>query len=76
MAKEMIMSPATGILSSRLFNDGDSVKIGDSVAVIECMKMQIPVDCMSGGVITYSATEGELVGMDDVIAEIQITNRS
>ncbi len=48
---------------------GDRVRPGDTVVILESMKMEIPVVCESGGVITEIAVhEGEVIQEGDLIA--------
>ena len=50
--------------------NGDSVEVGQTIAVLESMKMEIPVDAPAAGVVTFKVTEGADVAEGDVIAEI------
>ncbi|MDQ3716925.1 MAG: biotin/lipoyl-binding carrier protein [Actinomycetota bacterium] len=50
---------------------GDQVEPGDTVVILESMKMEIPVVCEAGGVITEIAVhEGEVIQEGDLIAVI------
>ncbi len=50
---------------------GDRIGPGDTVVILESMKMEIPVVCESGGVITEIAVhEGEVIQEGDLIAII------
>lgn len=50
---------------------GDQIGPGDTVVILESMKMEIPVVCESGGVITEIAVhEGEVIQEGDLIAVI------
>ena len=50
--------------------NGDTVESGQTIAVLESMKMEIPVDATASGVVTFKVTEGSDVAEGDVIAEI------
>jgi acetyl-CoA carboxylase biotin carboxyl carrier protein len=53
---------------------GDQVGPGDTVVILESMKMEIPVVCEGGGVITEIAVhEGEVIQEGDLIAVIDST---
>jgi len=50
---------------------GDHVAPGDTVVILESMKMEIPVVCEAGGEITEIAVhEGEVIQEGDLIAAI------
>ncbi len=50
---------------------GDRMQPGDTVVILESMKMEIPVICEAGGVITEIAVhEGEVIQEGDLIAVI------
>jgi acetyl-CoA carboxylase biotin carboxyl carrier protein len=50
-------------------NEGDEVSDGDTVVILESMKMEIPVIAESDGVITNLAvSEGDVVQEGDLIA--------
>ena len=50
---------------------GDRVAPGDTVVILESMKMEIPVVCEAGGLITEIAVhEGEVIQEGDLIAVI------
>ncbi|MGI8723688.1 MAG: biotin/lipoyl-binding carrier protein [Geodermatophilaceae bacterium] len=54
---------------------GDQVGPGDTVVILESMKMEIPVVCEAGGVITEIAVhEGEVIQEGDLIAVIDSTS--
>ena len=53
-------------------SEGDEVGAGDVVAVLETMKMEIPVNAPASGTITeVKVTEGQIVQEGDVIAVIE-----
>ena len=50
---------------------GDTVAEGDTLVILESMKMEIPVAAESAGVVsTLAVTEGQVVQEGDLIAEI------
>lgn len=50
---------------------GDAVSDGDTLAILESMKMEIPVIVEQSGVVTSVAVaEGDVVQEDDLIAQI------
>jgi acetyl-CoA carboxylase biotin carboxyl carrier protein len=54
-----------------LVSEGDQVDDGDTLVILESMKMEIPVLAESPGVITkLHVAEGDVVQEDELIAEI------
>jgi biotin carboxyl carrier protein len=53
-----------------LVADGDEVAAGDTIAILESMKMEIPVEAGESGTVTLHVAEGEVVQEGDLIAEI------
>lgn len=50
--------------------DGDTVQSGEVLVILECMKMEIPVEAPIDGVIKILVEEGEMVEEDTVIASV------
>lgn len=54
-----------------LVAEGDSVAEGDTLVILESMKMEIPVIAeVDGTVAKVAVAEGDVVQEDDLIAEI------
>ena len=54
-----------------LVSEGDQVQDGDTLVILESMKMEIPVLAESPGVVTkLHVAEGDVVQEDELIAEI------
>ena len=54
-----------------LVSEGDQVSVGQSLAILESMKMEIPVEAEKAGVVARVAVEeGQMVAEGDLIAEI------
>ena len=54
-----------------LVSEGDQVDDGDTLVILESMKMEIPVLAESPGVVTkLHVAEGDVVQEDELIAEI------
>ena len=51
--------------------DGDVVDAGQTIAILESMKMEIPVESPSAGVVRFTVIEGAEVAEGDVIASIE-----
>lgn len=55
-----------------LVSEGDSVQEGDTICILESMKMEIPVEAVSAGVVAaVRVGEGGTVQEGDVIAVIE-----
>lgn len=53
-------------------HEGDSVEKGDTIAVLETMKMEIPVFAEAAGMVSaVLAKEGTIVQEGDVIAVVE-----
>lgn len=74
MAREILSAPVYGTVISKGFNNGDTVEPGDTLLIMECMKMQFEVTAGSKGRVKYYAGLHESVQQDDPIAEIEIIN--
>lgn len=54
-----------------LVREGDPVACGDEIAVLESMKMEIPVHAPAAGhIVRVCVTEGQIVQEGEPIAEI------
>ena len=51
--------------------EGAVVAAGDTLVILESMKMEIPVEAEAAGTVSLSVEEGQSIGEDDVIATIQ-----
>jgi biotin carboxyl carrier protein len=51
--------------------DGDSVSDGDTLVILESMKMEIPVIAEADGTVTVKVNEGDVVQEGDLIATIE-----
>ena len=55
-----------------LVSEGDQVDEGDTLVILESMKMEIPVLAESPGIVTkLHVAEGDVVQEDELIAEIR-----
>lgn len=72
MAQERIEVPLTGKVISVSVEEGDSVKEGDTLCILESMKMENPVMTpVSGTVAEIGVAEGQVVKAGDLIATIE-----
>ena len=67
-------TPVQGTVWKVLLKAGQTVKEGETVLVVESMKMEIPVDSPSSGVLRkILVVEGDQVEQDSVVAVIDIS---
>ena len=67
-------TPVQGTVWKVLLKVGQTVKEGETVLVVESMKMEIPVDSPSSGVLRkILVLEGDQVEQDSVVAVIDIS---
>ena len=70
--KGSVGSPMPGELLKLPAKPGDTVKVGETLAVISAMKMEMVVKAPIGGVIkAVSAAIGDKLEGDDLILEIE-----
>jgi biotin carboxyl carrier protein len=71
-AGEVLKSPMPGTILDIKINQGDTVKKGDVLFILEAMKMENEINATKDGIITQiSVTKGMLVATNDVLAVIQ-----
>jgi acetyl-CoA carboxylase biotin carboxyl carrier protein len=54
-----------------LVSDGDAVATGQTLVILESMKMEINVDAETGGTVTIAVSEGQAIQEDDLIATVE-----
>ena len=69
---KLVLSPMPGLVVSIAVVPGQEVKTGETVAIIEAMKMQNILKAEHDGVVkTVGATAGDPVAADDVLVEFE-----
>ena len=72
MAQEIVEVPLTGKIISVNVKPGDEVKEGDTLCLLESMKMENPILAPVGGtVIQVGLSPGQVVSTGDLIAIIE-----
>lgn len=72
MAREIVEVPIAGKIISVNVRPGDEVKEGDTLCILESMKMENPILTPVGGTITeIKVSVGQVVGTGDVVAIIE-----
>jgi len=70
MATE-INSPLSGVITQIVVKEGDTVNQGDTVAILESMKMEIPIESTAAGTVTeVKAMAGGFAKQGDVLVLI------
>jgi glutaconyl-CoA/methylmalonyl-CoA decarboxylase subunit gamma len=59
-----------GLVKKLCFSNGTQVKEGDTIVILEAMKMDTPIAAPKSGVITYSTSEGANIDSGTVVATI------
>jgi biotin carboxyl carrier protein len=71
MAEEIKAEIVANVLNV-LVHEGDPIADGDTLVLLESMKMEIPVLTETGGVVTKLAvSEGDVVQEGDLIAVVE-----
>lgn len=67
-----IKAEMAGNLWKLLVTEGETVTSGQDVAILESMKMEIPVSANQDGVLKeLKRTEGDFLNEDDIIAVLE-----
>ena len=70
--KGSVGSPMPGEVLSVRVKEGDTVKVGDPLAIISAMKMEMVVKAPVGGVVRgVTAVKGDKLEGDDLILNIE-----
>jgi glutaconyl-CoA decarboxylase len=72
LAEEKVEVPITGKITSMNVKPGDTVKEGDTLCIIEAMKMENPILAPVGGKITkVGISAGQVVETGELVAVIE-----
>lgn len=72
MAEIQLESPVTGVVWKIVATPGSVVAAGDTILIMESMKMEIPIESPEDATVTdLNVAEGDHVSEDDVVATIQ-----
>jgi acetyl-CoA/propionyl-CoA carboxylase biotin carboxyl carrier protein len=66
-----VTAPISGTLQAWKFNDGDTVKEGDLIAVMEAMKMETQILSARSGLLQIKTAEGAYVNAGSALARIE-----
>ncbi len=65
-----VKAPMPGLVKKLCFANGTQVKKGDTIIILEAMKMDTPVVAPADGVISYSTQEGANIDTGATIATL------
>ncbi|HBP29123.1 MAG TPA: acetyl-CoA carboxylase biotin carboxyl carrier protein subunit [Advenella kashmirensis] len=65
-----VLSEVTGTVWKVVVNDGDTVQEGQTLVIVESMKMEIPVEAPADGQATVLVREGSAVEEGMIVARI------
>lgn len=66
-----IISDATAVVWKVLVNVGDAVAVGDTVVILESMKMEIPLEAEVAGIVSIvHVGEGDSIDDGDVVVTL------
>ena len=72
MAEMQLESPVTGVVWRIVAAPGSVVAAGDTILIMESMKMEIPIESPEDATVTLlHVAEGDQVSEDDPVATIQ-----
>ena len=72
MSEEEVLAEMVANVWKVLVGVGDNVEEGDTICILESMKMEIPVEATASGVVSeLNVSEGGVVQEGDVIATIK-----
>ena len=66
-----IPAPVAGTLLKLAVQEGSSVSSGDTVLIIESMKMELEIKATANGTVHFVSTVGSQVSAGQVVAEIK-----
>ena len=67
---EQVRSQMPGLVKKLCFANGTTVKAGDTIIILEAMKMDTPISAPVAGVITYATSEGSNIDSGAVLCTI------
>jgi len=72
MAEIQLETPVTGVVWKIVATPDSVVAAGDTILIMESMKMEIPIESPEDATVTdLNVAEGDHVSEDDVVATIQ-----
>src|SRR5699024_1669741 len=70
VAEGSLLAPMPGTVAACPAEDGDPVRAGDTLLVLEAMKMQHAITAATDGVVTLEVEVGDQVAAGDVLAVV------
>jgi acetyl-CoA/propionyl-CoA carboxylase biotin carboxyl carrier protein len=70
-----VRTPMPGTVVGLAVASGDTVEEGQTLIVVEAMKMEHRVTASMGGIVTLTVSQGDVVASDQVVASLQSHDR-
>jgi oxaloacetate decarboxylase alpha subunit len=67
----VVSAPVAGTLLKTMVAEGASVKSGDTIIMIESMKMELEIKASSNGAVHFLCTAGSQISAGQALAEIR-----
>ncbi|MFC0561757.1 acetyl-CoA carboxylase biotin carboxyl carrier protein subunit [Halalkalibacter alkalisediminis] len=68
----VIKTMMAGNIWKILVAEGDKISAGQEVAILESMKMEIPVEALQSGIVkALKKAEGDFIDEDEVLIELE-----
>lgn len=65
-----VVAPFSAVVSKWVMADGSSVLAGDTVLLLEAMKMEVPLRALRDGILTHVASAGAAVEASEVLGRV------
>lgn len=73
MPRQDVRSEISGTVISIVGKQGDAVAEGDMIAIVEAMKMEIPVTSPAAGkIVEIRVSEGDVIAENALVAIIEV----
>ena len=72
MAQKLIKAPIAGSVWSHVSSTGQRVEAGSTMLILECMKMEIPVEAPCAGTVVSLKGCGETIEADEIVAVLEV----
>jgi acetyl-CoA carboxylase biotin carboxyl carrier protein len=69
--KITVKAPCAGSIWLQTATVGQQVTVSDVLVILECMKLEIPVEAPQAGSVVWLADASTVVAQDDVVAIIE-----
>ena len=72
MAAQILKSPISGIVWKLVSVPGSHFSVGDALLLVECMKMEVPIEAPSSGcLVSFMVAEGDVIEAGQELAHYE-----